>query len=457
MEGRLSFSPSATFLISLLLSILFCDVSAIVLQDLPHAPEQIGQNESNKVARRKSQFSALELRSEETFTWGGTSCVIPQWDSLCGDANFGPVFQSSQALLANLTVLMPEAQENILSLQRFKTYLRSVQCTEDNIDLKFKDDAAFAYAQNIWNWVNEAKNHTFVLVAGTGDCGWNQYRVPFMVSKLVFKQNAYTVHLKARASRWEDAFHTYSFRLRSLDRPLTTDNRQLVESNWNRSVDFEYKLPYVPKTWDLPIGGRNTSFKMDCDDCGTHGHFVIGLNTETVRSVTTKAEGFLKPFGVAIRMAPRLTMTTNLTTSLKLLEKDWPAATIGNITIPGGVLNIKPEMIYSIGAEAGPLISSSSISGGFVLSLNDSAAATYDLLTGKSSLYTEWAPKIALIPWTVGGSISGQLKMFTKVKLQVTTKTLGEQFDLGISLTPSASVKLDVVACKFSHRPKMCC
>jgi hypothetical protein len=51
-------------------------VNAIVLQELPHAPESNWLSVANKAFRRSADYSALNLRSTETFTWGGKSVEL---------------------------------------------------------------------------------------------------------------------------------------------------------------------------------------------------------------------------------------------------------------------------------------------------------------------------------------------------------------------------------------------
>lgn len=77
---------------------------------------------------------------------------------------------------------MPGDHENILSMEKFAGMLTSVECTPQDMTLGFEDDTSFVYAQKVWDWVNGADNHTFLMVAGKGDCGNNAYRIPYLVS-----------------------------------------------------------------------------------------------------------------------------------------------------------------------------------------------------------------------------------------------------------------------------------
>jgi len=121
-----------------------------------------------------------------------------------------PGNNGSNAILGNLTVSMPGNNENIISMQRFKGMTRSVTCSNNSIDIFSNDNTTFAYAQNVWDWVNGADNHTFVMVVGTGDCGWNEHRVPFTISALAYNDATSTASLTANASNWREAIHSYT-------------------------------------------------------------------------------------------------------------------------------------------------------------------------------------------------------------------------------------------------------
>jgi len=45
-------------------------------------------------------------------------------------------------------------------------------------------------------------NHSFVMVAGDGDCAWNTAPQPFLVWRITYKSNNSLAHLKAAAVEW---------------------------------------------------------------------------------------------------------------------------------------------------------------------------------------------------------------------------------------------------------------
>jgi hypothetical protein len=360
--------------------------------------------------------------------------------------------QTYHAVLANLTVYTPDSQENIISLQRFKGLLKSVECTRDTIDLKFKDDAAREYAQGTWDWVNSSNNHTFVLVADTNDCGWNDHRQPFVVSNLRFDQKDNVAHLTAKASTWQDAVHSYTLQVGTMENPSTKLRRQFGDININRelSLPFGYKLPVAAIEFVTPLFNYKMGVKLDCEDCGTQGSFEIGLHLETTLGIATRVQASLKPHGVGARLVPKLTLSGNITEGpMKLMEKTYPALPIDGITVPGGVLNINPEILYTVNAEVGPLVGSAAISGGTVMTVDDSEHVKIDLLSASPYVQSEWTPKFTARNWVIDNRVTADVRVTGKAKLLINAKTMGKEYDLGLSLIPRASVKIEGVACKF--------
>jgi hypothetical protein len=350
-------------------------------------------------------------------------------------------------------VYMPDSQENIVSLQKFKGLLRSVECTRESIDFRFKDDTTLEYAKTTWDWVNAAENHTFVLVADTGDCGWNEHRLPFIVSNLHFNEQETAAHLTAKASTWQDAIHTYSLQVGSLGNPSAKLKRQIGDANISRelSVPFVYKVPIPAFEFMAPVFDYLTKVKVDCEDCGSYGSFEIGLHFESKLGIPTRAQASLKPRGVGLTMAPRLTLMGNLTvTPFTLMERTWPAQALQGITIPGGVLSIEPELIYSGGLEVGPFTGSASMSGGTMMTLDDSEHATFDLLG--ASVYTQstWKPTLRPRNLILDTKFIIDAKMLAKAKLHINAKGLGQEYELGFSLITTALAKTENIACKFS-------
>lgn len=121
------------------------------------------------------------------------------------------VVPESETVGANLTVRMPGQNEHILSMARFRGMTKNIQCGDSSMEISFHDNNTFQYAMNVWDWVNGADNHTFVMVAEPGDCGQDEDRTLFKISTLRFKEE-YVAVLEAQKTDWATAAHTYDFR-----------------------------------------------------------------------------------------------------------------------------------------------------------------------------------------------------------------------------------------------------
>jgi hypothetical protein len=146
---------------------------------------------------------------------------------------------------------MPGANENIITISKFRGMLKSTQCTNTSMDMTFKDANSFQYAKKTWDWVNGADNHSFVMVANAGDCGWNTYRIPFVITTLTFDDKAYTAHLNASASDWASVAHTYELTVGSLPTaPVSKLRKRFGTITYDKdlTVNFEHPFPISSAT-----------------------------------------------------------------------------------------------------------------------------------------------------------------------------------------------------------------
>jgi hypothetical protein len=346
---------------------------------------------------------------------------------------------------------MPGANENIISMQRFKGMTQSVTCSNNSIDIVFNDNTTFAYAKNVWDWVNGADNHTFVMVVGTGDCGWNEHRVPFTVSTLAYNDATITASLTANASNWSEAIHSYILDVGAMPIPAnaTKLRREFGDIDYNKdlSLDFNHILPSA--SISIPADGFSVSFA--CISCGTTGSWDFGFHLETSFLVPRKAYATLNPKGVSLVINPKVTLSADLSSSYKL-SQDFLTVPLGGITIPGGILDVGPEIVFSAGVTIGPLTGSASISSGVTISVPDAASLTVDIKASTLSS-SGWDPVVSEQPIVVSAQLSGGIKAYVRAQIQLTAKAFGQGFDVGIGVDPYISAQMAAIvstggACK---------
>lgn len=195
----------------------------------------------------------------------------------------------TDATLGNLTVFTPGQEENILAMEKFDGLLTSVQCNDQGMSLTFEDDSAFAYAQKVWDWVNGADNHTFIMVAGKGDCGDNTYRIPYKVSKIDYDEERNTAKLTATSGSWKSLIHSYELHVGQvpMSNELGLERRDYTkDASFNLAANFDSKL----KVKTGAVFGE-----LVCNPCGISGLIKFEFIAKTK---------FLVPVDLIFKMSP---------------------------------------------------------------------------------------------------------------------------------------------------------
>src|SRR5579859_3459296 len=133
-------------------------------------------------------------------------------------------------VFANMTIF-PSSDKLVISMDRFNGMLTTVSCDED-IMLRFNSYESFGYAIRSWNWVNEAKERSFILVTNQNSCG--EGRAPYLVSGVHHDEPNFTVHLQATKKAWKDVARTFSLDFGMADAfPIPVSN---IVANEKRSI-----------------------------------------------------------------------------------------------------------------------------------------------------------------------------------------------------------------------------
>ncbi|MCJ1424039.1 hypothetical protein MMC29_001926 [Sticta canariensis] len=238
---------------------------------------------------------------------------------------------------------MPGEAENILSMEKFYPLLKSVNCTQDRITLAFKDDKAFAYAQKVWDWVNGADDHAFVMVAGLGDCGWNSHRQPFTVTSIAYDEGLNTARLTAKLTDWRTIAHTYDLTVGHV--PPTDSRLPARDLSKNLALDISTSFPFTVK-----IEENGLTSELECSECGTTGKINFELKISTKLAVPTGASIIISPNSVSAKAELKLTESGELSKEFSK-EKNILTLPLDSITIPGGIVNIGPNLDIAVGFE----------------------------------------------------------------------------------------------------------
>jgi hypothetical protein len=328
----------------------------------------------------------------------------------------------SDVLLGNLTVFMPGDTENILSMEKFDGMLTSVECAPQGMTLEFDDDSSFAYAQKVWDWVNGADNHTFLMVTGEDDCGPNTHRLPYLVSSIKYDEERNIARLDATAGSWKDFAHTYELRVGSV--PISSD-LSLSRRDYSKdlSMDLSANFPFKSK-----VGKGGVSGEIVCDPCYTAGQMKFEFIIKTKLTVPVGLEFRLAPQGVKARAALKLAVIGSFTSTKDLFRAPIAKIPLGGISIPPGILTLGPVLDIQLGAELGKFEGSISVQTGATASLPDTALLQANLLNPSENKFSSWAPSIDTDDITVEAKVSVALRLFLEAGLKIQAEALGKDF-----------------------------
>lgn len=353
---------------------------------------------------------------------------------------------------------MPGKTENILTTERFDGMLKSMDCKNGSIAMTFKDDATFAYAQRVWDWVNGADNHSFVMVAGQGDCGNNTNRIPFVVSSIQYDEAANKATLAAIEKDWITIAHSYDLVVGSVAKgPAPARTRRDISKTF--SIDFNHKL-----TGSFALGIGDLEARLACLNCSTAGEFDMEFKISQTLFVPTGASMSFSPKGVSAIAQLKLTGSGKITDSLTKTF-DILSIPISGLKVPG-VLDFGPFLTVAIGAELSAISVTAGVTSGATGSLSDNAIVEMNLLNPTENKFSGWAPTIDILDVKVDGSISGGVAVFLQPSLDLKAEALGmpnrllvctlltfcsgKGFKIGLNMKiPNVNAKLTAISCRL--------
>ncbi|KAI9370758.1 hypothetical protein BJX61DRAFT_72793 [Aspergillus egyptiacus] len=355
-------------------------------------------------------FSYLDLLSRDSFYWTG--------------------IQNGHFALANLTIDLPGVDETVVSMEKFAHLLSSVQCMNRTMTLGFKNDKAYSYIKHRWQWLNEIDPHKLVVVAGAGDCGWNPSRFPFSASRAVFDDVASTVNLVGRTMAWKE-FQDYELTVGNF-RPVSTSALAQRDIDKTLSLPFNHPLPFSSGKIETPVDALDLTWF--CADCGTEGSFDFGFHIETKLGVPKGASISLSPNGVKAVLSPRIAVQADIGGEI---DDEWEVGKIpiGGISIPGGILDVGPQITFSIGYAVGPLQGSAGITTGITVGIPDNSELEISLMSPDVSS-TGWTPELDTEPLSVDARLLGEVLLYVKASVDLSAEALGHGFEAGINLQP---------------------
>lgn len=327
--------------------------------------------------------------------------------------------QNGHKTLANLTVDVGDDEANIVSMERFRHLLKSIDCTSHGMVVEFENSRAFGYTKRGWQWVNDDDDRKLILIAGSKSCKWNAHRTPFVISSIVFDESSLKAKLTGVQSTWKKLFRNYELSLGNVPESSSASSER---RDWDPSTSLSFNHQ-IPLDRSITIPKTNVSVDVTCDECKTKGSFDLGVHIKTEVGVPKSASFTLSPNDVSASFIPKFSLSGNITKSLSH-EREIATFPIDGISIPGGVFDLGPQVVFSYGYELGPVQGSAEVTAGVTLSLANSAELEINVLSPGVSA-GGWTPKVKTIPMTVNAEIEAEAEIYTKAEVQLAASVLG--------------------------------
>jgi hypothetical protein len=336
---------------------------------------------------------------------------------------------NTSAPLANFTVYAQRSHENVLSMEKFGGMLISQNCTPDGMTFQFQDDQTFAYAQKVWDWVNGADNHTFLMIAGSGDCGDNTHRIPYLVSSIAYDEEANIAMLNGTTGSWKDMAKSYQLQVGNVAAPIDgrPGKRDITKGV---ALPLANALPFTAKIEQGPLTGE-----LECENCKTTGEINFELRvTQNVGGTPDGVEFQMTPSGVSAAANLKLKVASNFNSQKEVFKETVLSIPLDGITIPGDILNIGPFLDIDAGGEITGLEGSITVSSGATSSLSDSALLRVNLLNPLDNDFSGWDPNIDFTPPEVEAEVSATFQIFFMPAIRLKAEALGKGVAAGIEL-----------------------
>lgn len=330
---------------------------------------------------------------------------------------------SDEFTFANMTVFSG-GTERIVSMERFRPMLKSVQCGEKTI-LEFESREDFEYAIRAWDWVNEDETRSFILVADHPGCGPGDERQPFYIYNADYDEEGNTAYLYGIEKEWKEVARTFD---------LDFGRWTLANSNAPSDLSKRFGEWGVTKGLELDLSSDFSGniysessplldFSIDCVGCGTSGSVeVTGRVTVDILvpeevSLTITPRALRADMGVQVH-AKTGTNPFSISYSKAVLEIPLPwSIKLPKIGIIGFVLKEK------IGVSTKGNQAETDFEFGMGASVSDDAMLRVDLADSENNEFSGWTPDFETKPFSISGDAKSDFTIYGQT-------SLGAQFSI---------------------------
>lgn len=318
-----------------------------------------------------------------------------------------------QGIQANMTL---QASKNfrLLSAPNFQDVIQSVDCSTEDITIKFGSASSLQAAQAAWKWVNQAASNTIIYVADDEACAGDKGRQPFSVESITYDSTANTAQLAATKAHWRDFAEDASIRISGV--PAAGNSARDIGKDVSIDIGHDFSQPIYSTT----IDGVNLA--IACSNCKTQGT----LNADITLSLSNGFEASLTTSGnlgatVQVSITAGGSISSPLSTNIPIATVPLAGFSIAD------VVDIGPELT---------IVADASISG-FSASATATVGASASLPDGSGFTLGQGAniqPTIQATGLGLSGEVSLSAQVAPVFTLQLAATFLGEGLVGGIAL-----------------------
>ncbi|OAQ57724.2 hypothetical protein VFPPC_12121 [Pochonia chlamydosporia 170] len=197
------------------------------------------------------------------------------------------------------------AHEKVINMDIFGDELEAVDCTPPEVFLDFKAREAFEAAQQKWGWVDEKKEHHFVLVMNHPKCGPENQRKAYNVTSKIRIENKQVSNLQRRIAALESRQRVGTGVSLNLDKSMnlfhdattSLDCHVTSTGHLGAAIEVDWRWWGKPYTAFLEFFVDDVGLQMDVTLSGEAG-FKHGDHLELLRTLFGVEIPHIAQFGV---------------------------------------------------------------------------------------------------------------------------------------------------------------
>ncbi|KAL7944917.1 hypothetical protein V8C42DRAFT_65802 [Trichoderma barbatum] len=318
-----------------------------------------------------------------------------------------------QGIVANMT-LQASKSFRLLNSLNFQDVVDSVDCSTEDITVKFGSAGSMQAAQTAWKWVNQAASNTIIYVADGSACAGDKGRQPFSVESITYDAAANTAYMAATKTHWRDFAEDATIRISGV--PAAGNSAREISKDVSIDIGHDFSGPIFSTNLD------GVNLDLACSKCTTQG----SLNADITLSLHNGFEASLTTsnnFGatVEVSLTAAGTIGTPLSTSIPIVTVPLAGFSIADVVDIGPQLTVRADAAIS----------------GFSASATATVGATASLPDGSGFVLGQPAnvqPVITATGLGMSGSVSVTAKVSPVITLQLAATFLGQGLVGGVAL-----------------------